>query len=442
MKFKRLQIAQWRQFSEVEINFHPQLTIITGANGAGKSTLLNILGQNIGAFRPYLGVPTRFGGTRRFLSSIFTSPSSLISWLRPKQDPNWATVGFLHYDNGAEATLQVPAQGAQSYQLNILNQQGVVGFLMPSHRSVANYRAIPHMNFGGVEPKQAFGTLIGESYSVFYGNRSEYSVLYRLKELLANWAVFGEGNSSLGQNTDQKNAYDGFVEILQKLIPPDLGFSGIRIDAPDIIIETTSGDFLIDSLSGGLTSIVEVAALIYTRTLAEDGATGEFVVTMDEPENHLHPAIQRSILSSLVKAFPKVQFIVATHSPFIVTSSKDAHVYALAYEDTLVAEDYGAFRNLSISQTPDIRPSQSRKVKCIFLEKGHLSTSPSEILRQVLGVPITFPAWVEDSLEAIVGNYRDRPFNEKTLADLKRDMEFAGLSELFPEAALHLGKTN
>ena len=57
-------------------------------------------------------------------------------------------------------------------------------------------------------------------------------------------------------------------------------------------------------------------------------------------------------------------------------------------------------------------------------------------------MPITFPAWVEDSLEVIVGNYRDRPFNEKTLADLKRDMEFAGLSELFPEAALHLGKTN
>jgi hypothetical protein len=440
--FSRLQLGQWRQFSEVDISFHPQLTIITGANGAGKSTILNILGQNIGAFRPYLGSPKRMGGSRSYVSGIFHFPHRLISWLRPKQDPNWSDVGFIHYENGHQSSLQVPTQGAQTYNLQITQQQNVIGFHMPSHRSVTNYRPIPNMNFGGMKPESAFGSLIGEAYSVFHGNRSDYSVLFRLKELLANWAVFGEGNSSLGRDQAQKDAYDGFVEILKKLLPEDLGFVSLRIDAPDIIVQTHGGDFLIDALSGGLTSIIEVAALIYTRTLATDVPDGRFVVTMDEPENHLHPAIQRSILSSFVRAFPKVQFIVATHSPFIVSSSKDAKVYALKYEDAVVEED---MRISGVEQQNGdmvIRSQSARKVKCIYLDQGHLTTSPSEILREVLGVPVTFPVWVEDSLEAIVANYRDRPFNEQTLADLRRDMAHAGLSHLFPEAALNLGQTN
>lgn len=34
--FKRLKISDWRQFSNVDISFHPHLTVLTGANGAGK----------------------------------------------------------------------------------------------------------------------------------------------------------------------------------------------------------------------------------------------------------------------------------------------------------------------------------------------------------------------------------------------------------------------
>lgn len=40
-----------------------------------------------------------------------------------------------------------------------------------------------------------------------------------------------------------------------------------------------------------------------------------FVAIIDEPENHLHPELQRNFLGNLIKAFPNVQFIVATHNP-------------------------------------------------------------------------------------------------------------------------------
>lgn len=44
------------------------------------------------------------------------------------------------------------------------------------------------------------------------------------------------------------------------------------------------------------------------------------IVLIDEIELHLHPAWQQQILPTLQKIFPKIQFIVTTHSPQIVSS--------------------------------------------------------------------------------------------------------------------------
>lgn len=57
--------------------------------------------------------------------------------------------------------------------------------------------------------------------------------------------------------------------------------------------------------------------------IERDAATGRYVVRnegivlIDEIESHLHPSWQRTIGRWLVERFPRVQFIVATHSPFI-----------------------------------------------------------------------------------------------------------------------------
>lgn len=46
------------------------------------------------------------------------------------------------------------------------------------------------------------------------------------------------------------------------------------------------------------------------------------IILIDEIEVHLHPKCQQNILRTLKKIFPKVQFIVTTHSPMVVSAAE------------------------------------------------------------------------------------------------------------------------
>lgn len=62
---------------------------------------------------------------------------------------------------------------------------------------------------------------------------------------------------------------------------------------------------------------------------AEAPARVEGVVLIDELDLHLHPRWQRTALPSLRDAFPRLQFIVTTHSPQVLSSAENRHVRRL-----------------------------------------------------------------------------------------------------------------
>lgn len=63
----------------------------------------------------------------------------------------------------------------------------------------------------------------------------------------------------------------------------------------------------------------------------------EGIVLIDEVETHLHLELQKKILPLLTKLFPNIQFIISTHSPFILNSLRDVVIYDLERK-TLVTE--------------------------------------------------------------------------------------------------------
>jgi len=65
---------------------------------------------------------------------------------------------------------------------------------------------------------------------------------------------------------------------------------------------------------------------------AEDPLQQEGVVLIDEIDIHLHPAWQRKILTQLRQRFPRIQFIVTTHSPLVAAGAKDGELILLKRE--------------------------------------------------------------------------------------------------------------
>ncbi len=227
------------------------------------------------------------------------------------------------------------------------------------------------------------------------------------------------------QNEVVVKAFDGYVDVLRKVLPAEIGFLNLSIRSPDVVVVTRSGDFLIDAASGGLMALVDLAWHIYMFSLR----VPEFVVTIDEPENHLHPSMQRSLMGNLIKTFPEVQFIVATHSPFIVSALKEARVYVLKYEDR--AEQL---------QAQGVASPHTRYVSSVRLDTVNRAGTASQILRDVLGLPTTYPEWVSDGVSDIVSRYRGKEFNDAMLASLRTELQQMGYSDLFPDVVSTLVK--
>lgn len=59
----------------------------------------------------------------------------------------------------------------------------------------------------------------------------------------------------------------------------------------------------------------------------------EGIVIIDEPETHFHLSMQYEILPLINKLFPKLQLIIATHSPAIISSIKNAVIYDLSSKE-------------------------------------------------------------------------------------------------------------
>jgi hypothetical protein len=88
----------------------------------------------------------------------------------------------------------------------------------------------------------------------------------------------------------------------------------VRLNGSKVPIERLS-----DGYRGTLAWVGDLIRRLFDAYPASDNPLNERgVVLVDEIDIHLHPKWQRSVVQDVRKLFPKLQFIVTTHSPFIV----------------------------------------------------------------------------------------------------------------------------
>ncbi|EME18184.1 AAA family ATPase [Rhodococcus triatomae] len=408
--FRVLEITDWRQFDSVRIEFHPRLTVLTGANATGKSTILGILARHFNWQRSFSSAPIR-------RSSLLSSWSTLgrRRAVSPDRGSAWIEIGSLIYGSGVHTTISVPQPAdphdRTSYDLLIPAQQNVAGVFLTSHRTVSgNYAPVNTIPAIFGDANQIFEQFTNEVRTRWIGSWTGKTPQQALKEALIAAAVFGNsGNESLDFNPEAAEIWAGFQSVMREIVPKSLRFKGLRVRVPDVIVETDTGDFILDDASGGLSALIEISWQIFLRARTETN----FTVLLDEPENHLHPSLQREIMPSLLRAFPDVQFIVASHSPFVVTSAPDSAVYALDYDD--------AYR-----------------VYARRLDYANKAASANDTLMRVLGVESAMPKWAEHEFREIVGRYMGGGLNAGRLRNLRNELREFGLESEFPDAVLRL----
>ena len=421
-KFSSIRIDGWRQFGHVDIELHPRLTVLTGANGVGKSSLLRILHRHFGVHQPFLATPVRQpDGGYSYLTGLFTENiARLWSRLWVKRS-DMSNIGTVRYENGVDSELQIPIKSNVEYNIKIRNQQPVPGIHIDSHAPITHFQQVGQIPTTIVTPQTAYDTYNSEVVNSYQGGHTGYSPAYRMKEAIIAMAMFGEGNSHVQGNEQMLKAYQGFVTALRTMLPESLGFLEIAVRPPEVVVVTETGEFIIDAASGGVMTLIDLTWRLYMFSQSNE----EFVVTIDEPENHLHPTMQRTVMRRLLKTFPKAQFVIATHSPFMVSSVSDSNVYVLRYVNTETDEnDIGE----------QILPTETSRVVSQKLDMVNKAGNASSILREVLGVKATIPEWVEEELANIVERYRQREITRKTLSDFKEELSRLGYEVHYPEA--------
>lgn len=114
-------------------------------------------------------------------------------------------------------------------------------------------------------------------------------------------------------------------ELSLKFIRKDYNF---QIEIPDRL------PFSFTQLPDGQDSIL----FILTNILMEfekrglDPVITQGIILIDEIETHLHISLQKKILPFLTSFFPNIQFIVTTHSPFVINSIEDAVIFDLEHK--------------------------------------------------------------------------------------------------------------
>lgn len=411
MDFARLTLKDWQQFAEVDINFHPRATILTGANGSGKTTILSLLARHRGWQQYSLATPKNdlISKSLRYFS---------LARLFGKDANGDRSIGTLTYTDNKSANLSAPEAGAAQYQVQIHNQQTARCFYIPSHRQTFSYRRVGQINTTRKERQAAFDEIQNNHINRHAGGGVEPSS-FLMKGTLLGWMINGYGVRSesktiMPADPQQIRNFEGFRDVLRCVLPSSLGFEDLEVRDYEIVFCCNGGadEFLLETASGGISALIDIAWQVY---MFDTDAKEPFAVVIDEVENHLHPSMQRTLLPDLLAAFPHAKFIVTTHSPLIVTSVEEANVYALRYDD-------------------------SKKVRSHLLDFRSEVKNAVDVLDEVLGVSTTIPAWAVGKLSAILEKHAATDPTAESLASLRAELGNAGLSRLFPEAVTRIAE--
>lgn len=360
MRIEKIIIDNFRCFEHKEISFHPQFNVIISKNGFGKTVVADAIAYLLKPFNTKLAPElvleiekkdirrTRFG----LPEETSDKPTELVlnfNLLNTKE--SWSLL----------QNINMIQQMAYQYE-NIQNQvKRILNSVVDSNK---NYPIIAYYPANRVSPQtseiEAEKLAPNGSRDIGYENALNNknidiklitSRINTLEYSIYTKSKYSKDDPSLHITRSELNAIQ--TAIVNCI--PNATEIGFNPEWNELMIHFEDEDPKpFSMLSEGFRNMLAIVGDIAYRCarlnphLNENILTEtEGIVIIDEIDLHLHPNWQREIVGNLKKTFPKIQFIVTTHSPFIVQSLKKEELINLEEpeEELTIDPEYGGIED-------------------------------------------------------------------------------------------------
>lgn len=352
---------------------HPHL-MITGKNGSGKTVLLNALVDFLNKIKD-----------DKILSCLsyddtIKSYENQLPQISAKHKASWL-----------ETIRMITNQKEDLYRKISLSPEdikSIVESYNDNNLLLAFYSADRKVNLK--EPKNPVKPEFKKNQQIQISSTDQF--LYFLVDLKIQEALFRNENQM--EEADRLGQwFDDFQELMRTIYQDKQLILIFDPRSYQFFIETNKKHFKFTQMSDGYAAIIDIVADLILKMQDDNSSFSSVydkkgIVLIDEIETHLHLELQKLIMPMLTQMFPNIQFIVTTHSPFVLNSIPNVSIYDLEHRQVLEdLTDYsyeilaeGYFGVSTESSTVEMRLRKLQEL----LEKNELSPSEKREIKQLI----------------------------------------------------------
>ncbi len=349
MHVEELKIDNIRSFEDVTLKFtrdssktpHNWVTFL-GENGGGKSTALQALGLLLAG---PVGAGTLLPRPSGWVRDEDAPGKISVSIRQGRKDPgvfdaaktknsfrySYAITGSkslkVNKTTYTEPSIIPHGQASLSWLRNNAFSSKGTGWFAAGYGAFRRLTRSSRIDLPSLEPPARY-----RNFSTQFDESEPLSVFER-------WVVYLDYKMAKSKDKDSepKRQFERGIEAINQILPSDARFDKVTPEGR-ILITVGGRSVPTIALSDGYRSVLALAGDLVWRLLqsfpkSQDPLKEEGVVLIDELDIHLHPIWQRDIAGVFRKQFPKIQFIVATHSPLIAAGAgEDALTYRFLFD--------------------------------------------------------------------------------------------------------------
>lgn len=324
MKLKSLTLDNFRACQHLELALGSRLTVMLGNNGSGKTSVLDGIAIGMGAVLTHL--PSVSGITFQKTGDIHQHNNLLAPYTRVALEmPNGLVWDRTQKRDKSKATAkEIPAATGLKKLENYLDET----VIDPLNRG--EHCDLPMVAHYGVSRAVLDVPLSRKGFPKGHERMEALSMALNAQRRFRsafNWFYNKENEEHRLQK--EKRSFDASLKELDAVrrairqVFPDITHPHIEVNPLRLAVTINDETLDLMQLSDGYKTLLGLVIDLSMRMgLANphlpDPLTAEAVVMIDEVDLHLHPAWQQRVLADLLRTFSSTQFVLTTHSPFVV----------------------------------------------------------------------------------------------------------------------------